>query len=57
LTTLAVDREDAVWVGSESGGAMRIAPHGLTTFDERDGLAGARPDDLPCDGLHVEEAG
>lgn len=38
LFSLAEDRDGNVWVGSESGGLMRIVADGLTAFGKEDGL-------------------
>lgn len=35
---LAEDRDGNIWVGSENGGAMKITPRGLVTYDAQDGL-------------------
>lgn len=37
INTLAEDRDGNLWIGSESG-AMRLARHGLITYDEKDGF-------------------
>ncbi|HEY6333529.1 MAG TPA: two-component regulator propeller domain-containing protein, partial [Blastocatellia bacterium] len=39
---LCEDRDRNLWVGTETGGVMRIAANGLTTYGEQDGLAGIR---------------
>ena len=38
LKALAEDRDGNLWVGSDTGGAMKIARHGLITY-ENNGLA------------------
>jgi ligand-binding sensor domain-containing protein/signal transduction histidine kinase len=38
ISALAEDRTGNIWAGTESAGAMRIRPHGFTTFQEDDGL-------------------
>jgi ligand-binding sensor domain-containing protein/signal transduction histidine kinase len=42
LTAVAEDRAGNVWVGTESGGALRLARRGLVGFTVRDGLADPR---------------
>lgn len=39
---LAEDRNGNLWVGSDSGGAMRLARGGFRRYDGRDGLASTR---------------
>ncbi|HEX7182124.1 MAG TPA: two-component regulator propeller domain-containing protein [Thermoanaerobaculia bacterium] len=41
LTAVAEDRDGNLWVGTESGGALRIARHGFVSFTAADGLADA----------------
>ena len=38
VQSLFVDRDANLWIGSASGGVMRVAHSGFTTFDEHDGL-------------------
>jgi len=38
LETIAEDRAGNVWIGSDGGGASRIARNGFVTFSESDGL-------------------
>jgi signal transduction histidine kinase/ligand-binding sensor domain-containing protein len=38
LTALGEDRDGNLWLGSETGGAMKIARGGMRTYDEADGL-------------------
>ena len=38
---LAEDREGNIWIGTEAGGALRLARQGLTVYTEADGLANA----------------
>jgi hypothetical protein len=40
--TLAEDRDANLWLGSETGGAMKIARNGIRTYTEADGLRGTR---------------
>lgn len=40
--SIVEDREGNLWLGSESGGAMKIASNGFTTYDEADGLGAPR---------------
>src|SRR5262249_28470043 len=40
--TLAEDRDGNLWIGTESGGAMKIARDGFTTYNEADGLSFTR---------------
>lgn len=42
VASLAEDREGNLWIGSESGGAMKLPANGFTTFDKTDGLGGIR---------------
>jgi signal transduction histidine kinase/streptogramin lyase len=42
ITALAEDQSGNLWIGTETGGAMRLATHGFTTFDTRDGLGHRR---------------
>jgi len=35
---LAKDRDGNIWAGTQSGGAMKITPRGLVSYDDRDGL-------------------
>jgi signal transduction histidine kinase/ligand-binding sensor domain-containing protein len=42
VTALAEDRYGNLWIGTETGGTMRLASHGFTTFDDRDGLGHRR---------------
>jgi ligand-binding sensor domain-containing protein/signal transduction histidine kinase len=42
ITALRQDRDGNIWAGSESGGVMRIAANGLSTYGEPDGLQGIR---------------
>lgn len=39
LEAVAEDRDGNVWIGSDGGGASRIARNGFVTFSEADGLA------------------
>src|SRR5262249_53519255 len=39
INALAEDRHGNLWIGTNSGGTMRVARNGLTTFDTADGLA------------------
>jgi ligand-binding sensor domain-containing protein/signal transduction histidine kinase len=40
IWALASDRDQNLWIGTPYGGAMRIAPSGLTTYNRADGLGG-----------------
>ena len=40
IWALAEDRDQNLWIGTPYGGAMRIAPSGLTTYNRADGLGG-----------------
>ena len=42
VTTVAEDGEQNLWIGTETGGAMRLARNGFTTYAEPDGLATSR---------------
>jgi PAS domain S-box-containing protein len=42
ITSMAEDREGNLWLGTESGGAIKIASNGFTTYDEADGLGALR---------------
>jgi len=42
VTTLAFDRDRNLWIGTASGGAMRLAANGFVTYGEADGLGGAQ---------------
>ncbi|MEW6366396.1 MAG: two-component regulator propeller domain-containing protein [Acidobacteriota bacterium] len=42
LQALAEDRDGNIWAGTENGGAMKITPRGLVSYDERDGLKQTR---------------
>jgi len=42
VQVLAEDRAGDLWIGTESGGALRLAARGFTAFDETDGLPGVR---------------
>jgi ligand-binding sensor domain-containing protein/signal transduction histidine kinase len=42
IRTIAADRDGNLWVGTESGGAMKITRSGFTSYSEADGLEHAR---------------
>lgn len=42
VTTIAEDHDGNLWIGSESGGAMRITRRGFTSYSEADGLEHGR---------------
>ncbi|HEY0347624.1 MAG TPA: two-component regulator propeller domain-containing protein [Pyrinomonadaceae bacterium] len=42
ILTLLPDRDGNLWLGSESGGAMKLARNGFSTYREADGLASGR---------------
>ena len=42
LRTIAEDHDGNLWVGTESGGAMKVIRRGFTSFAEEDGLEHAR---------------
>ena len=42
VTSLAEDQDGNLWVGSESGGVMKITRRGFTSYSEADGLAYSR---------------
>jgi ligand-binding sensor domain-containing protein len=42
IMALTEDRDGNVWIGSESGGAMKLQQGAFTTFKEGDGLSGER---------------
>jgi len=42
ITTLAEDKAGNLWIGTESGGAMKLTRNGFTTYAEGDGLNGTR---------------
>jgi ligand-binding sensor domain-containing protein/signal transduction histidine kinase len=42
ITALAEDHDDNLWVGTESGGAMKITNHGFITYREADGISQPR---------------
>ena len=42
VTKLAEDHAGNLWIGTESGGAMKLARNGFTTYSEGDGLNGTR---------------
>jgi len=42
VTALAEDRFGSLWIGTETGGVMRLAPGGFVTFDTADGLGHRR---------------
>ncbi len=42
LWSLAEDRDGDLWIGSDSGGVMRLAREGFRGFNERDGLRSLR---------------
>ncbi len=42
LNTIAEDHDGNLWVGSESGGAMKITRRGFTSYSEADGLEHGR---------------
>jgi ligand-binding sensor domain-containing protein/two-component sensor histidine kinase len=42
VTKLAEDQAENLWIGTESGGAMKLARNGFTTYSEGDGLNGTR---------------
>jgi PAS domain S-box-containing protein len=46
------DRNGNLWIGAESGGAMKIASNGFTTYGEADGFRGSR-----IGALTVDQAG
>src|SRR5262249_8204582 len=46
IFTLAEDARGDRWMGGPVGGAMRLSGAGVTTFDQTDGLAGARVADI-----------
>jgi len=42
ITALAEDRDGNLWLGSETGGTMKIARHGIRSYTEADGLGNTR---------------
>lgn len=42
ISALAEDRYGNLWIGTDSGGAMKLAANGLTTYSATDGLGGTR---------------
>lgn len=42
IRTIAEDHDGNLWIGSESGGAMKITRSGFTSYSEADGLEHAR---------------
>ncbi|HKG79307.1 MAG TPA: two-component regulator propeller domain-containing protein, partial [Pyrinomonadaceae bacterium] len=42
LTTIAEDHDGNLWLGSESGGAMKVIRRGFTSYSEADGLEHGR---------------
>ncbi len=40
ISALAEDRDGNLWLGTETGGAMKIARNGIRTYTEADGLRG-----------------
>jgi len=42
ITTLMEDRARNLWLGTESGGAMKMAHNGFVTYREEDGLSSGR---------------
>ena len=44
VRTLAEDRDGNLWLGTDSGGAMKLARTGFTTYTEGDGLGAAGAD-------------
>ena len=39
INAITIDRAGSVWLGTDLGGAIRIAPNGITTYTLADGLA------------------
>ncbi|HEX6649726.1 MAG TPA: two-component regulator propeller domain-containing protein [Pyrinomonadaceae bacterium] len=42
IRTIAEDHDGNLWIGSESGGAMKISRRGFTSYSEADGLESGR---------------
>jgi signal transduction histidine kinase/streptogramin lyase len=42
VNTVCEDRAGNLWLGSDTGGAMKIASHGIVNYTEADGLASTR---------------
>src|SRR5262249_16781193 len=42
IIALGEDRDGNLWIGGESGGVMKLAVNGFTTYGEEDGVKAAR---------------
>ena len=52
IVTIGEDREGSLWLGTSSGGAMKVAGDGFTTFGEADGLGSPRIASIAEDRRH-----